>query len=57
VEGFWAWKLEDNGGYAIKSTYKLLEGFLIVEENLSVLEEVFGCFQKSLTPFKVVDFS
>ena len=57
MEGFWAWKLEDNGGYAIKSTYKLLEGFLIVEENLSVLEEVFGCFQKILTPFKVVDFS
>lgn len=57
-EDVWWWRLEDNGGFTVKSMYKKLEGLML--EECSISEEqgsMFTHIWKSSTPAKVAAFS
>jgi len=54
----WVWLPEEGGAYSVRSSYRVLEDFLLLDEGLSALEEeVFANLRKSPTLSKVVAFS
>jgi hypothetical protein len=47
-EDSWGWRAEDGGEFTVKSTYRLLEGLVVLEENLDIVaEQVFSFLWKS----------
>ncbi|RHN82716.1 hypothetical protein MtrunA17_Chr1g0212781 [Medicago truncatula] len=49
-EDSWGWRAEDGGEFTVKSKYRLLEGLVVLEENLDIVaEQVFSFLWKSLT--------
>jgi len=54
----WRWMPDDGGAFSVRSSYRVLEGILLLEYGLNALEEsVFGGIWKSPTPSKVIAFS
>jgi len=54
----WWWRPEGNVGFTIKSTYKILERLLVLEDNLGGIEKrVFDYLWENSAPSKTVDFS
>lgn len=57
-EDDWAWTPEEGGKFSVRSSYRVLESLLLLEEGLSALEErVLASLWKSPAPSKVVAFS
>jgi hypothetical protein len=58
VEDDWVWTPEEGGKFSVRSSYRVLESLLLLEEELSALEEgVLVSLWKSPAPSKVVAFS
>jgi hypothetical protein len=57
-EDRWVWLSEEGGKFTVRSTYRVLEEGVPLQEGLSVLEEeVFANLWRSSAPSKVVAFS
>jgi hypothetical protein len=57
-EDSWVWLPEEGGKFSVRSSYRVLEEGVLLQEGLSVLEEeVFDNLWKSPAPSKVVAFS
>ena len=57
-EDRWVWTPEEGGGFSVRSSYKVLEEALLLDEGSPRLEEeVFATLWKSPAPSKVVAFS
>lgn len=57
-EDKWLWTPEEEGIFSVRSSYKVLEELVFLEDGLNELEEgVFANLWKSQTPSKVVTFS
>ena len=57
-EDKWLWTAEEDGNFSVRSSYKVLEEIVLLEDDLSGIEEgVFAKLWKSPAPSKVVAFS
>lgn len=54
----WWWTPDDGGNFSVNSSYRVLEGIVLLDDGLNDLEErVFGDLWKSSAPSKVIAFS
>jgi len=54
----WLWMSDDGGIFSVSSSYKVLEGIVLLEDDLVTIEErVFGDLWNIPAPSKVIVFS